>query len=168
VLTVRNLGHDATFYASADVLDVREPGVSGNFRRLSTQPTWGGGYMVFLSSAQIRRNQTGDLILAWTAPNANTGMLDVGLTDEGKKEIRFRYDKGPLGGIEIDLEVTITRQEKRWFLLALPHPRSYVARFTVTGYKFGGLSVHPLPSGVGGWRRFFHRSPDAAPPVAPS
>lgn len=114
LLTVRNLGlSGSNFYATAEVVGVRQPGVEGGFRRLTLRPTWG---IRGFSSETIARDETGDLVLAWSTQDSHLGYDDrktvyVRLTDSGQKGEVFHYIKGRSGGIEIDLGITISRSE---------------------------------------------------------
>ncbi len=154
VLTVRNLGHGGDFYATAEILDVRQPGVSGGFRRLTMRPKWGMDRRGGFSSVSIDRRGTGDLCLAKIFYDETTsGMIEVHLTDEGKKQEWYCYERGdPAGGVEIDLEVTVIRKEAREFFRFLPIPRPYVGRFTVKGKPDGIATLETPPAHW--WSRF--------------
>jgi hypothetical protein len=165
VLTVRNLGRDGVFYASADVLAVRitdEPGASSReFRPVSLRPTWGPKDEPV---ASIRRYQVADLRLAWFKRD-EAQMVTVGLTDRGGKNETFRYKSGTRGWVQIDLKVTVARKERRAFLRLLPC-RRYVGWFTVEGLRVGRLAVRRT-SRIGWWSNIrFRRSEDPPPSTA--
>lgn len=167
VLTVRNLGRDATFYASADFLAARQAGEPLVCQQFSTRPVW--GTVDRLGSEAIRRDQPGDLLLAWVESGREEGALDLVLADEGRKNARFPLGWSADTDTEIDLEITITRKETRWPLF-LPLPRSYVGRLTIRGSKKRGLSAHPLRR-INWWSRPRKIAPPTAglslPPADP-
>jgi hypothetical protein len=159
LLTIHNLGHSARFYATAAVQAVKQSGTG--FRRVVLRPTWGIS-MQGAPSEGISRDATGDLLLA-LSQIARRGhhefdpeIVHVSLIDYDHKGETFSYPKGRAGGVEIDLEVRVTRNEPHLFLRMLPAPRSFFGRFTISGDQHGGLSIRATPRDSW-WTRFRRR-----------
>lgn len=148
LLSVRNCGRDADFYGTVEILDAKEPGVSGgsNFRRLSLQPSWVVPSGRHRTSMGLKRDQIGNLRLAIHRDTADTDnrqrpMLMVQFEDAQGQEQRFWWERGPQGGFQAKVRVTIARVERDASPLFLRPPKSYSAEFLITGHSLGGLSA---------------------------
>ncbi|MFY9824186.1 MAG: hypothetical protein WAM82_22620 [Thermoanaerobaculia bacterium] len=163
-LTVRNSGRDGNFYATAEILDVRQPDEEKGFQRLTMTPTWG---TVDASRAGIVQHGAKELFLAksWLSDRDWNGKtVNIQLTDEDRyKIVGFTYSPG-YGVIEIDLKVTISRAETRTFIRVFHVPGPYVNRFTIKGDEAGRLAVFATPRG----RKKRAVSSPELPPAVPS
>jgi hypothetical protein len=140
LLEVTNLGPRAVFYASAEILDVHEEDIPGNFRQMTLRPTWVGelGH----NWVTLKPHQVGSLCLATHLP-IEEGMMSAQFCDvDGRGQLsRWPPQHEPgllaLARVTIMLE-KITSRIPMW-RPAIP----FSAVFVITGDGEGGLWVKP-------------------------
>jgi hypothetical protein len=149
LVEVTNLGPRSDFYASAEILEVREEDEPFNFRRMTLEPTWSGG--LNYPSVTLKRHQVRSLCLA-SHLERDGDWMRVQFSDCGGRGQVWQWTPQVDPGLLALARVTITREEK-----ASPFRRPrrpFSAVLVITGYGEGGLSVkHAKLKRRRWWRR---------------